>query len=69
MYMISHLNPILDPVLDYLLFLFIGYLSMFFEGEDGVLLLEDGIGWGVQSVERMLLQWCTISTLRTGVLR
>jgi hypothetical protein len=62
--MISHFNPILDPVLYYLLFLFIGYLSMFFESEDGVLLLENGIGWGVQSVERMF-QWCTISTLRT----
>ena len=45
MYVIADINPLSDSVLDDLLFLLVSDFLEFLESQDGVLLLQNWIGW------------------------
>jgi hypothetical protein len=45
--MIADLNPIPDSFLHNFLLFLVGDLFVFLEGEDGVLFLQDGVGWRI----------------------
>lgn len=62
MYVISNLNPVLDFLFNYFfLFLAIDFFILF-QGQNSVLLLENGVGGGIEPIERMLFEGSAIDT-------